>query len=374
MIVSMKKIFFDNNGTTQIDPRVVTAMVEEWDLGPSNPSSIHSFGQGARRRLTRAREQVASSLGVRPNEVIFTSGATEALNLAITSLDRRGPILTSPIEHPAVYEPLQALGCPIHYLPIDERGHVQLADVEKALELRPSAIVLGAANSETGVKNPIEAIGALAKSAGIPFVVDGVALLGKEPFTLPGGVSAIAFSSHKIHGPQGVGLLVARKNFPIKPLFIGGGQESLRRSGTENLAGIIGLAKAIELLETELPEAAFRMEKLRDLWEQELAGIFPHLKINGAKDKRVPNTSSITFPGIDGEGFLIELDMQGLAASMGSACSSGAAEPSRVLMEMGLSKEEALSSVRFSFSRFTTEEEINDALAVSRTHIVASEL
>lgn len=345
----MQKIFLDNNGTTEVDPRVIEAMLAELQAGPSNPSSIHSFGRAAHQRLCRAREQIAAYFGAGQSELIFTSSGTEALNLAILGLKTPKQVITSPIEHSAVFETVKRLGCPIVTLPVGPEGHVLADDVEKAIT-PGSAIVLSAVNNETGVKNPIEQIAKIAEEREIPFIVDGVAWLGKEQLTIPEGVSAIAFSGHKIHGPKGTGLLLVKKGFKLQPLLTGGGQEALRRAGTENLPGIIGLAKAIELLDLELPEASMRMERLRNLLES-------GRKVNGT-GPRICNTSSITFPGVDGEALLIQLDLHGIAASMGSACSSGSLEPSRVLLSMGLTRKEALSTLRFSLSRFTTETEI----------------
>lgn len=360
----MQKIFLDNNGTTQIDPRVVAAMLAELEAGPANPSSIHSFGRAAHQRLSHARQQIASYLGTKPGELIFTSSGTEALNLAILGIKAKGQIITTQIEHAAVFETIKRMGNPIAYLPIGREGHVKLADVKAALTPNTSLIVLGAVNSETGVKNPIEEIAEIAERMGIPFIVDGVAWLGKEPVVIPKGVSAMAFSGHKIHGPKGIGLLFVRKGCKLDPLLTGGGQEAMRRAGTENLPGIIGFAKAIELLEVELPESMVRMAELRDQLERGLGQVI----VNGA-GPRICNTSSITFPGVDGEALLIQLDLQGIMASMGSACSSGSLEPSRVLLNMGLSSREALSTLRFSLSRFTTEQEVSKTLSALRSSL-----
>ena len=288
--------------------------------------------------------------------------AQKALNLAILGLKPKAQIISTQIEHAAVFETIKRLGNPITYLPVGREGHVKIADVEAAITPNTSLIVLGAVNSETGVKNPIEEIGEIAERMHIPFIVDGVAWLGKEKVVIPKGVSAMAFSGHKIHAPKGIGLLFVRKGCKLDPLLTGGGQEALRRAGTENLPGIIGFAKAIELLEVELPEATVRMERLRDQLERGLNEVI----INGT-GPRICNTSSVTFPGMDGEALLIQLDLQGIAASMGSACSSGSLEPSRVLLNMGLSNREALSTIRFSLSRFTTEEEISSTLSLLKS-------
>ncbi len=356
----MKNIYLDNNATTQVDPRVVKAMLAEHEKGPSNPSSIHQFGRAAHQRLLKAREQVGNYLSVRPDELIFTSSGTESLNLAMLGLNATGAILTSQIEHPAVHNLLPNMGRPIHYLPVGKEGHVYVDGVKAALSSSDiRMIILSAVNGETGVKNPIDEIATLALDRGIPFIVDAVAWLGKEEIHIPQGVTAMTFSSHKIHGPKGVGLLFIRKGYKLEPQLIGGGQESMRRAGTENLSGIVGFAKAIELLREELPKATERMEQLRTHLENSLEGIM----VNGS-GPRICNASSITFEGTDGEGLLIQLDMQGIAASMGSACSAGALEPSRILLNMGYSRKEALSTIRFSLSRFTTKEEIEQVVSI----------
>ncbi|NGX38606.1 MAG: Cysteine desulfurase NifS [Chlamydiae bacterium] len=363
----MSRIFLDSNATTELDSRVVEVMLQELEAGPSNPSSIHYFGRAARQRLNNARGTIARCLGVGSGELIFTSSGTEALNLAILGQRPKGHIITSKIDHAAVYKTIEGLGLPVTYLPVGKEGYVRVEDLENAIGPDTCMIVLSGVNSETGVKNPVEEIAAVAQREGIPLVIDAVAWLGKEKFSIPDGVSAMTFSGHKIHGPKGVGLLFLRKGFRIEPLMIGGGQEALRRGGTENLPGIIGLAKAIELLEEELPAAAVKMAALRNQFEQGLQGVI----INGT-GPRVCNTSSVTFPGIDGEALLIQLDLQGIAASMGSACSAGALEPSKVLLNMGLTRKEAMSTIRFSLSRFTTAEEIQETLELFKSAQILS--
>lgn len=361
----MKKIYLDNNATTQTDPLVIEAIREELEREPANPSSIHSLGKAAQGRLRKARERIAAYFSASSNELIFTSSGTEALNLAILGLQPRGHIITSDVEHLAVLKPLATFENPITYLSNSKLGAVTVPQVKEALRPDTSLIVLSAANSETGVKNPTTQIAEIAQRYNIPFLVDGVGLLGKESITIPAGVTAMAFSAHKCHGPQGVGLLYLKKRQRLSPLLLGGGQESNRRPGTENLPGIIGFDKAIQLLSEKLPKVSDQMRQLRDHFEMRLKEEIPRLKINGEAE-RVCNTSNLTFPEIDGEGLLIQLDREGLAASMGSACSSGALEPSHVLLNMGLSQEEALSSLRFSLSRFTSIEEIEKAV-----HIIA---
>jgi len=359
----MKPIYLDNNGTTPLDPRVIDAMVEELKIGPSNPSSIHALGRAAKNRLFHAREIVANHFRARSEEIVFTSSGTEALNLAILGMPIHGKILSTRIEHAAVYNTLSRTNHPIEYLPVNASGHIDPSTLEKAMSPDVRLLVLSAVNSETGVKNPLETIAKIAQAHRTPLIVDGVALLGKELFTIPEGVTAMAFSGHKIHGPKGIGCLFIRKDTPLSAQLTGGGQEKGLRSGTENLAGIMGFAKAIELLDEELPKATDRMARLRDHFESSLEAA-----ILVGTGPRICNTSCLTFPGIDGESLLIQLDMTGICASMGSACSSGALEPSRVLLEMGLTQLQARSTLRFSLSRFTTEEEIRLAVNLLSSH------
>lgn len=351
------EIYLDSNATTLVDPRVVEAVMAELKSGPSNPSSAHSLGRRARARLSAARAGVADYLGVPSKEIYFTSGGTEALNTLILGARFTGPLLTSKIDHTAMARPIEALNIPVIHLPVGSSGHIEVEDLDPGAGL----IALSAANPETGVKNPLDEISAFAKEHQIPLIVDGVALLGKESFNMPAGVAAMVFSGHKFHAPKGVGVMWISSDFPLDPLLMGGGQESNRRSGTENLPGIIGLAKAIELLHTELPEATGRMCNLRDLLESSLLAAFPQLKVNGS-GPRLPNTSNIAFPDIDVELLLAQLDVAGIAVSMGSACSSGGLEPSHVLLNMGLDPRLARGSLRFSLSRFTTEAEIQKTL------------
>jgi cysteine desulfurase len=365
-----KRVFLDNNATTQMDPRVLSVMQEELSSPPSNPSSVHYFGQEARKRLTQARQTIATCLSVKPNELIFTSGGTESLNSLLRGFCAKEPkahLITSDIEHSSVYNTIKHLekqGIAVTYLPAESKGYITAESVEKALLPTTRLIVLSAVNSETGIKNPIAEIAQLAHDRKIPLLVDGVALMGKELFSIPQGVTAMAFSAHKFHGPKGVGLTFVRKEFKWDPLFSGGDQEYSKRAGTENLAGILGLAKAIELLNEELPFATQRMQKLRDHFEETLSSRCQNLLIYGKESPRIANTSGIAFPDIDGEGLLLDLDLNGIAVSHGSACASGALQPSRVLLNMGVSPSLARSSLRFSLSRFTTQAEIDHTLTV----------
>ncbi|NNM44007.1 MAG: cysteine desulfurase [Chlamydiae bacterium] len=362
------RIYLDNNATTFVDPRVLEAMIPVFSTFGGNPSSIHHFGQEARNLLQNSRTTIARYLQVKPNELFFTSGGTEAINMILQGFFamRKGHIISSTIEHSAVYHTLQFLekqGCRVTFLPVGLTGAVTLSQVEESITPDTCFIALSAANSETGVKTDIEGIANLAKAKGIPFFVDGVALLGKEPFHVPDGVSAMAFSGHKLHAPKGIGLAFLRSTLSIPPLLLGGGQEYGKRSGTENLPGIVGLAKAIELLEIELPKATEEMQSLKAYFETTLVNQLGNVVINGS-GPRVCNTSNLSFPGLDGESLLIHLDLAGIAASHGSACSSGALEPSRVLRNMGLEKSLAQSAIRFSLSRFTTKSEVEMAVSL----------
>lgn len=346
------KIYLDNNATTAIDPAVLSAM--QIDSGPFNPSSIHSFGREARNMLTRARRSIAEMMGVRPKEIIFTSSGTEALNLLVRSIPK-GHILTSNVEHSAVVTAIEGRA---EEIAVGKYGTVTPQQISSAIRPDTKAIVLIAANNETGVRLDID--GVVDAAGRVPIILDGVALLGKENFSIPPGVS-MAFSAHKLHGPKGVGFAVSR--FPIKPLITGGGQEYGLRGGTENLSGILGLEKAISLFR---PEYSEQMRRLRDRLEGALLSI-PGAVVNG-EGPRVCNVSNISFEGVDGDALLMNLDMAGVAVSHGSACSSGALEPSRILLNMGYSKERANSSIRFSLSRYTTEAEVDRAVEIVKKH------
>lgn len=358
----MKRIYLDNNATTAPDPRVLSAMREHETL-PSNPSSAHSFGREARAKLLKARQTIAQFLNVLPQELIFTSGGTESLNTVVRGLLQKGHILSSNVDHSALYNTLQSLkGFDISYLHAGLWGAIQPDQIKSAIRPDTRLIALTAVNNETGVKTDIAAIAAMAYEHHIPFLVDGVALLGKELFSIPEGVSAMAFSGHKLHGPKGIGLTFLRSNFKIQPLLTGGDQEFSKRAGTENLAAILGLSKAIELLKEELPAATERMAALTHHLIDALSSRLENIVVNGA-GPRIANTVNISFPGLSGEELLIHLDLAGIAVSHGSACSSGAMEPSRILTNMGIPHNLARSAIRFSLSRNTTREEIDHTIA-----------
>lgn len=359
------KIYLDNNATTALDPRVLEAVVLDLKTYYGNPSSVHGFGQASRNRLIKSRHLIAQAFQVKPSEVIFTSGATEALNMVLKGIcggsNSGAHIVTSSVEHAAVYgtcKSLEEQGAQVSYLEPGLWGAVTAEAVRQAIRPHTRLIALMAVNNETGVKTDVEAIASIAEEKQIPFLVDAVAWLGKEAFIIPRGVSAICFSGHKIHAPKGIGVAIIRSHVKLQPLIIGGEQEFGRRGGTENMSGIIGFAEAIRLMQEELIPAIERMELLRDKLEQRLLSELPNVVVNG-QGPRIGNTSNLSFLGIEGEALLTALDMEGIAVSHGSACASGALEPSRILLNMGIPMEQARTAIRFSLSRFTTEEEIH---------------
>ena len=364
-----RRIYLDNNATTFIDPRIVDVVAHNLTHVQGNPSSIHSYGQEAKALLNKARRTIADFLKVKPGEIVFTSNGTEAMNFLIEGIlnqTAKGHVITSSAEHACVYSTCQALqkqGWNVEFLSPGLYGAITPEAVEAAIRPDTKLITLMAVNNETGVKTDFAAIAAIALKHRIPFVVDGVALLGKELFEIPAGVTGMGFSGHKFHAPKGCGFAFVRSGVKINPLLLGGEQESGRRGGTENLIGIVAMAEAIQLLNSELPEATKRMEQLRDKFEKGVMEKIPTVKVNGS-GPRIANTSNLTFPGMEGETLLTRLDIAGVAASHGSACSSGALEPSRILLNMGIPRREAEAALRFSFSRMTTEDDIVHAIDV----------
>jgi cysteine desulfurase len=366
----MKRIYLDNNATTFVASSVIDAVVHVHQNYPGNPSSPHQFGRDSKKLLLKSRETIASFLKVRPKEIIFNSGATEGANLilrGILSLTK-GHVLTSDVEHACVHSTLKALTdegtVNTTFLPAGLKGFVSKEQILEAIRPDTKLIALMAVNNETGVKTPIEEIAQIAEEKKILFFVDGVALFGKELFTIPSGVSAMIFSGHKFHAPKGCGFMYLKSTLKLLPQITGGEQEYNRRGGTENLADIAAMAEATRLLNDELPLVSKNMLELRQHLEESLKKEFKDLIIINGEGERICNTVNIAFRGMDGETLLAALDMQGIAASHGSACASGALEPSRILLNMGLSLEEARSSIRFSLSRFTTKEEIDRTLDV----------
>lgn len=358
--------YFDYNASTPIDPRVFEVFAHQAHQEVGNPSSTHHFGRLANKALKAARKEIADFFRFKEQDVTFTSGGTEGAALLINGYlkdKKNAHILSSSVEHASVFETLKQQekeGCMLTWLSVSEKGCISLEELEKAINLKTKLIVVMAANNETGVLNDLQGIAKIAEKYDIPLVVDGVCWLGKAKIEIPQGVSAIFFSGHKIYAPKGVGFILSRPSFKFSPLFIGGGQEVGRRAGTENLPGIVALAKAVSLLGDE--GEIQKIQTLRDYFESEIIKKFPFVVVNG-KGSRVCNTSNLSFVDISGEELLMKLDLAGIAVSHGSACSSGSLEPSRILKEMKLPQKIIDSALRFSFGRMTTKDEIERALS-----------
>jgi len=366
----MERIYLDNNATTPVLPEVFEAMRPYFGERFGNASSIHHHGQETRAAVESARESVADLLGCRASEIVFTSGGTEGDNLAIAGLVKAGDhVITSSIEHHAVLHACKHLGeraCEVTVLPVDGRGQVDPDDVGRALRRNTKLISIMMANNETGVLQPVDAIGKIAAEAGVSFHTDAVQAAGKVAVDVKRiGCHALSISGHKMHAPQGIGALYVRKGTKIEPLFYGGAHERSRRAGTENVPGIVALGKAAQLAKHALDRADDqKMALLRDSLEQGILTQVEDAGVNGDGAPRVPNTSNIHFEHIEGEALVIALDLKGLAVSTGSACSSGAIEPSHVLIAMGLRPEQAKSSVRFSLGKQTTAKDIDRAVVL----------
>ena len=356
-------IYLDNNSTTQLDPRVFQAMLEDLKGPPANPSSVHQLGARAKKMLQASRQKVADFFSAKPDEIIFTSGGTESINLMLRGLSK-GHLITTNIEHSAVYKTIQALerdGATITYLSCGLWGAPTPEQVKEAIRPSTKAIVLSASNGETGVKTDLQEIAAIAEKQSIPLLIDGVSYIGKEPFPLLKGISAVAISGHKFNAPKGIGALFCRNTLKLNSISTGGNQEYMHRAGTENLPGILGLAEGVQILRENQTLISQHLLDLRSRFECELFRALPDLAINGG-GPRIANTVNIAFLGVDGESFLMQLDMAGICVSLGSACSSGALEPSRILTNMGIDRKIARSSIRFSFGRTNTREEVDLAI------------
>ncbi len=366
----MLHVYLDNNATTPVLPEVLEAMRPYFSEHFGNASSIHHHGQETRSAVERARHSVASFLGCTAAEIIFTSGGTEADNLAIAGLTAPGDhIITSTVEHSAVLQTCRHFedsGCEVTYVPVDANGQVDPEDVRRALRPNTRLISVMMANNETGVLQPVEEIGKIAAEAGICFHTDAVQAGGKIPIDVQQiACHALSISGHKMHAPQGVGALYVRKGTKLRPLFYGGRHERSRRAGTENVPGIVALGKAAEMAMQGFERGDDKKtSELRDRLQQGILAQVEEAAVNGGDAARVPNTSNIYFDHIDGEAMVIALDLKGLSVSTGSACSSGAIEPSHVLTAMGLKNDRARASLRFSLGKQNTEEDIDLALAL----------
>jgi cysteine desulfurase len=376
-----QRIYLDANATTPVLPEVVAAMLPYFTVGSGNPSSAHQAGQRTRAAVERARSAVAKLLNASTKEIVFTSGGTEGDNLALMGvmqpwLDAGEPahLITTQIEHHAVLyaaEALEKRGIRVTYLAPNREGVIEPASLDDALTPQTKLISVMLANNETGAIQPVGKLARVAKSFNteIVFHTDAVQAAGKLPLDLSGefkNVDLLCISGHKMYAPQGTGVLFARSGLHLTPLQYGGPQERQRRAGTENVPGIVALGRAAELgqvwLQTDSNAAA--LGALRDRLEEGLLSAIPGTSVNGTTSHRAPNTTNLRFEGVDAESLLIALDMQGIAASFGAACQSGATEPSHVLVAMGLTPAEASSSLRLSLSRLTTSDEIEHALAI----------
>lgn len=369
----MNRIYLDNAATTPVRREVFEAMVPYLTDKYGNPSSIHSYGREARADLNRAREQVAAAIGAAPEEIIFTAGGSEADNLAIkgTALAMYGEkshIITSAVEHHAVLhsvESLKRLGFSVTILPVDSEGMVDPEDVKRAITPETCLISIMYANNEVGTIQPIEEISRIAREAGVLFHTDAVQAVGHMPVDVKSlGVDMLSLSGHKFYGPKGVGALYARRGVRLAPLIDGGAQERKRRAGTENMAGIVGMGMAIELAVSEMDEVSAKEERLRDKLMEGLTQRIPDVKLNGHRRLRLPNNVNMSFLYVEGESLLLNLDMEGIAASSGSACTSGSLAPSHVLMAMGIPHEVAHGSVRMTLGRYTEDADVERVLDV----------
>jgi cysteine desulfurase len=372
MEVPKDLIYLDSNATTQVDPRVLEAMLPYLRDFYGNPSSLYRFGAQVTKAISTAREQLAALLHCSPAEILFTSCGTESDNAAIASallIDRdRQEIVTTSVEHSAVVKQCDFLakqGIPVRRLSVDGEGQLDLQALEKALTDETAILSVMWANNETGVLFPIEEIGEIAKRKGVLFHTDAVQAIGKIPCNLAElPVQYLSLSGHKLHAPKGIGALYVRNRARFHPYLLGGGQEHGKRAGTENVASIVALGKAAELALASLEEENTVVKNLRDTFEKGVLTRISGTRVNGGNAPRLPNTSSIVFEGVEAEGILMLLDKEGVCASAGSACTTGSLTPSHVLTAMGLSPEQARGSVRFSFSRFNTMEEVERALAI----------
>jgi len=367
----VRTVYLDNNATTMVAPEVVEAMMPYFGQLYGNPSSAHLFGGQVHRLMEAAREKVAAFFGAQPNDILFTSCGTESDNTAVRAALQSQPekrhIVTTRVEHPAILSLCQHLekkeGCSVTYLAVDSQGRLDLDQLKESLTDQTAIVSIMWANNETGVVFPIQEIAELVKSRGITFHTDGVQAVGKIPMDLSRtGVDMVSLSGHKLHAPKGIGVLYIRKGTKFAPFIRGGHQERGRRAGTENVPYIIGLGKAIELAEAKLEEENTRVKALRDRLEKGLLASIPRSYVNGVEAERLPNTLSISFEYIEGEAILLKMSALGIAASSGSACTSGSLEPSHVLRSMGVPFTCAHGTVRFSLSVYNTQEDVDYVL------------
>jgi cysteine desulfurase len=372
MMTHNEIIYLDNNATTQLDPAVIEEMLPFLTKYYGNPSSGYGFAAMARKAINLARERLAALLGCEPTEIVFTSGGTESNNAVINSvlqLEPRGQnVITSAVEHSAVLRPCQDLakrGCLVTFLNVDSHGDLDLGELEAAIRPETTLVSIMWANNETGVVFPVEKIAEICREKGVLFHTDAVQATGKIPMSLRGTpINFLSLSAHKFHGPKGVGALYVNRQTRFSPLIAGGGQENGRRGGTENVASIVGLGKAAEVALKYLRENKCNIRSMRDRFEKSVLGAVNGTSVNGAGATRLPNTSSVSFEGIESSAALLLLDRQGICCSAGSACRTGSQEASHVLRAMNPRADGARRSLRFSLGRFTTDAQIDRAIEI----------
>jgi len=366
-------LYLDNAATTPLHPKALEAMMPFMTSEFGNPSGVHAVSRKVKNALETARKNVSSALGVLPDEIYFTSGGTESDNWAIVgALDasKKGKhIITTQVEHHGVYylcKHLEKKGVNVTYLAVDSEGFIDLNELEQAITHETCLVSVIYANNEVGTINPLAEISKITKSKDVLFHTDAVQAVGHIPFSISDiGVDLLSLSAHKFYGPKGIGALYVRKGTRLAPYFIGGAQERNKRAGTENIAGIVGLDTALTISIDELPSEQIRLTNLRDKLIREIQTRIPHTKLNGSTGaKRLPGNVNISFKFIEGEGLLLHLDMLGVCASTGSACSSGALDPSHVLMAMGLSHELANGAIRFSLGKSCKEDDIDKIMSL----------
>ncbi len=369
-----RTIYLDNNATTQVDPAVVEEMLPWLRDHYGNPSSAYRLGKRALQAVETARERIARLLGCEPSEVVFTSCGSESINTAIQSAIAVDPdrthIITTGVEHSATMklcEHLARRGYEVTWLPVDSTGQLDLERLEKAIRPDTAIVSLLWANNETGVLFPVERVAEICRAKKVLFHCDAVQAVGKIPLNLAdAGIHFLSVSGHKLHCPKGVGVLYVNKRVRFTP-WLRGSQESARRGGTQNVASIVALGKAAEIAAEHMAEEQTRVRALRDRFETEILARVPGVTVNGDREHRLPNTTSLAFDGLEAEGALMLLDERGICCSAGSACTSGSVHPSHVLKAMGCSNERARASLRFSFGRFNTEADVDAALEIVPT-------
>jgi len=367
-------IYFDNAASTAVHPEVVKEMLPYFDTYYGNPSSIHQFGRKTKNAIEKARKQVAALIGAEPDEILFTSGGTESNNTIFYGIIFQGEkfepshIITSSIEHDAVLEPIKQFeknGCQITYLPVDKHGMINLDDITKSISEQTVMISIMFANNEVGTIQPIKEISEICKKYQIPLHTDAVQAVGKIPINVKElGVDALSISSHKINGPKGVGALFLKKGSTTTPYIVGGGQENGMRSGTENVASIVGFGKACDIAKEKLNENISHFQTLHSSMLSKVIKEIPHVKLNGHPEKRIFNNIHLTFLGVNGEDLIIKLDEHGIAASTGSACSMHTQKASHVLKAMGFNHEQITGSLRMSFGYLNTLDEVDQTIDV----------